>query len=100
MNQTIYDFLCSYLTEMNIPFHASVDSTFLMPDIDMGLRNSILKEYQRETISSLQEFNPQALYHFSDYYNCTTPFSECRTGSFSTSVPICLKTCQNQTSDS
>ena len=51
MNQTIYDFLCNYLTEMNIPFHASVDATFLMPDIDMGLRNSILKGYQRETVS-------------------------------------------------
>ena len=74
MNQTIYDFLCNYLTEMNIPFHASVDSTFLMPDIDMGLRNSILKGYQRETVSSLQEFNPQALYHFSDYYNCSYTF--------------------------
>ena len=74
MNQTIYDFLCSYLTEMNIPFHASVSASFLMPDIDLGLRNSILKEYHRETVSSLQDFNPHALYHFSDYYNCNYTF--------------------------
>lgn len=74
MNQSIYDFLCNYLTEMNIPFFASMDATSLMPDIDMGLRNSILKEYHRETVSSLQDFNPQALYHFSDYYNCNYTF--------------------------
>lgn len=74
MNQPIYDFLCKYLTDMNIPFHASVDGTILMPDIDSGLRNTILKEYQRETISSLEEFKPQALYHFSDFYNCNYTF--------------------------
>lgn len=74
MNQAIYDFLCKYLTEMNIPFHASVDDTILMPDIDAGLRNSILKEYQRETVSSLADFNPNALYHFSDFYNCNYTF--------------------------
>lgn len=74
MNQAIYDFLCKYLTEMNIPFRASADATFLMPDLDLGLRNSILKEYQRETVSSLEEFNAQALYHFSDYYNCNYTF--------------------------
>ena len=74
MNQTIYEFLCSYLTDMHIPFHASADNNFLMPDLDMGLRNSILKNYCRETVSSLADFNPQALYHFSDYYNCNYTF--------------------------
>ena len=74
MNQTIYDFLCNYLTEMRIPFHASVSNDSLMPDLDMGLRNSILKGYQRETVSSLADFNPQVLYHFSDYYNCNYTF--------------------------
>ena len=74
MNQAIYDFLCNYLTEMNIPFHASADNTVLMPDLDLGLRNSILKGYQRETVSSLDEFDVQALYHFSDYYNCNYTF--------------------------
>ncbi len=74
MNQAIYDFLCKYLSEMNIPFHASADNSVLMPDLDLGLRNSILKEYQRETISSLEDFNTNALYHFSDYYNCNYTF--------------------------
>lgn len=74
MNQAIYDFLCKYLSEMNIPFHASADNSVLMPDLDLGLRNSILKEYQRETVSSLEEFNTNALYHFSDYYNCNYTF--------------------------
>lgn len=74
MNQAIYDFLCNYLTEMNIPFLASVDDTILMPDIDAGLRNTILKEYHRETVSSLDDFNPDALYHFSDYYGCNYTF--------------------------
>ncbi len=74
MNQTIYEFLCSYLTDMHIPFHASADNNFLMPDLDMGLRNSILKNYCRETVSSLADFNPQTLYHFSDYYNCNYTF--------------------------
>lgn len=74
MNQPIYDFLCNYLKEMNIPFHASADSSVLMPDLDLGLRNSILKGYQRETVSSLESFDPQALYHFSDYYDCNYTF--------------------------
>lgn len=74
MNHAIYDFLCNYLTEMNIPYHASIDKTVLMPDIDGGLRNSILKKYQKETVSSLDTYRADALYHFSDYYNCNYTF--------------------------
>ena len=74
MNQAIYDFLCNYLTEMNIPYHASADKNTLMPDIDGGLRNSILKNYHRETVSSLSDYQTNALYHFSDYYNCNYTF--------------------------
>ena len=74
MNQVIYNFLCNYLSEMNIPYHASVDKTTLMPDIDGGLRNSILNKYHRETVSSLENYRIDALYHFSDYYNCNYTF--------------------------
>lgn len=74
MNQSIFDFLCKYLTDMNIPFHASVDNSILMPDIDAGLRDTILKGYERETVSSLESYNQDALYHFSDFYNCNYTF--------------------------
>ena len=74
MNQSIFDFLCKYLTDLNIPFHASADNSFLMPDIDAGLRDTILKGYERETVSSLQSYNQDALYHFTDFYNCNYTF--------------------------
>lgn len=74
MNQAIFDFLCRYLTDMNISFQSPADKSFLMPDIDAGLRNTILKGYARETISSLEAFNPEALYHFTDFYNCNYTF--------------------------
>jgi len=74
MNQVIYDFLCNYLSEMNIPYHVFTNSSTLMPDIDGGLRNSILKKYPTETVSSLENYQKGALYHFSDYYNCNYTF--------------------------
>ncbi len=74
MNQSIFDFLCKYLTDMNISFHSSADKSLLMPDIDAGLRSTILKGYTRETISSLESFHPEALYHFTDFYNCNYSF--------------------------
>ena len=91
MNQAIYEFLCNYLTTMNVPFHALADRTFLMPDLDGGLRNTILKDYQRETISSLEEFSPQGLYHFSDYYNCNYTFFQMPDGHFFYIGPYLLR---------
>lgn len=74
MNQVIYNFLCNYLTEMNITYHVFTDNSAQMPDIDGGLRNSILKKYQTETVSSLDHYRADVLYHFSDYYNCNYTF--------------------------
>lgn len=74
MNHPIFDFLCRYLTEINIPYQIFAERSFSMPDIDMGLRNTILKKYTKETVSSLEYFKPEALYHFSDFYNCNYTF--------------------------
>lgn len=74
MNQTIFDFICNYLTNMNIPFSVSFKENCTLPDIDLGLRRSILKDSALPTVSSLQDFQPQALYHFSDFYYCHYTF--------------------------
>lgn len=91
MNQPIFDFFCKYLTELNIPFHAAGNRTFSMPDIDMGLRNTILKNYTKDTISSLDAFKPEALYHFSDFYDCNYSFFALPDGHFFFLGPYLLK---------
>ena len=73
MNQEIFDFACDCLSNMNIPFHVTDESSKL-PDLDLGLRKSILKNEVPSTVSSLEDFNTQALYHFSDFYNCNYSF--------------------------
>ena len=74
MNETIYQFLCNYLTDLNIPFHIVCDHSVTLEDLDFGLRKSILKENQIPTVSSLEDYHPSALYHFSDFYMCNYTF--------------------------
>lgn len=74
MNQVIFDFLCNYLKNLNIPYFLSTDKNFSFSDFDLGLRKSILKENTVKTVSSMPEYNKEALYHFSDYYNCHYSF--------------------------
>lgn len=74
MNQTIYQFLCNYLTSMNISFHTITDKSITLSDIDSGLRNSILKDNLIATVSSLEDYHSGTLYHFSDYYKCNYTF--------------------------
>jgi len=74
MNQVVFDFLCKYLKNLNIPYFLSTHTDFTLADLDLGLRKSILKDNLVKTVSSMQDFNPQALYHFSDYYSCCYSF--------------------------
>lgn len=74
MNQVVFDFLCTYLKNLNIPYFLSVETNFSLADFDLGLRKSILKDNIVKTKSSMQDFDKQALYHFSDYYNCCYSF--------------------------
>ena len=91
MNQIIYDFLCNYLTNMHIPFHASVDTQHTLADFDTGLRRTILKEYLVETVSSLDEFHSNTIYHFSDFYNCNYSFFQLPDKSFFLIGPYLLQ---------
>lgn len=74
MNQAIYQFLCNYLTNMNLSFHATADMSITLADLDCGLRKSILKDNQITTVSSLETYHSEALYHFSDFYKCNYTF--------------------------
>ncbi len=74
MNQVIFDFLCNYLKNLNIPYFLSNDKNFTLADLDLGLRKSILKDNLIKTVFSMPEYNKEALYHFSDYYNCHYSF--------------------------
>lgn len=74
MNQAVFDFLCNYLSTISIPYYITDASDTTMADLDLGLRNSILKNKTTETTSSLESFQPQALYHFSDFYSCHYSF--------------------------
>ena len=74
MNQAILDFLCKYLSSINVSFYIAASQNTTMADFDLGLRNSILKNISVETTSSLEEFCPHSLYHFSDYYSCCYSF--------------------------
>lgn len=74
MNQAILDFLCKYLESINIPYHFASDSNTSMADLDLGLRNSILKNINVKTSCSLENFDSLSLYHFSDFYYCNYSF--------------------------
>lgn len=74
MNQAILDFLCNYLSSINIPYYLTDDSHTSMADFDSGLRNTILKNINVKTSSSLENFDPHSLYHFTDYYHCNYSF--------------------------
>lgn len=82
MNQVIFDFLCKYLKNLNIPYYLSADTNFTLADFDLGLRKSILKDNIVKTVSSMQDFDAQALYHFSDYYCCSYSFFQLPEGNF------------------
>ena len=82
MNQVIFDFFCNYLKNLNIPYFLSNNTNFTLADLDLGLRKSILKDNTVKTVSSIQDFDTQALYHFSDYYNCCYSFFQMPTESF------------------
>ena len=77
MNQTMLDFLCNYLSSINIPYHLTEDMNSSMADLDLGLRNTILKNNCTETTSSLENFDPHLLYHFTDFYQCNYSFFQC-----------------------
>lgn len=74
MNQDILNFLCNYLSSINIPYYITDDTNASMADFDLGLRSSILRNVTIKTTSSLENFNPQVLYHFNDYYSCNYSF--------------------------
>lgn len=74
MNQAILDFLCNYLSSINISYHFADSGNTTMADLDLGLRNTLLKKIPMETTSSLQEYVPDSLYHFTDFYNCCYTF--------------------------
>ena len=74
MNYAILDFLCNYLSSINIPYHLSENMNPSMADFDCGLRNTILKNKSIETISSLENYDSHSLYHFTDYYYCNYSF--------------------------
>ena len=59
---------------MNISYYLTDNLNTVMADFDLGLRSSILQNITTETTSSLDAFQPQALYHFTDYYNCNYSF--------------------------
>ncbi len=74
MNQSVLNFLCNYLKSTNISFYIADDTNSRLNDFDLGLRNSILKNNAPHTVSSLDDYDPNSLYHFSDYYGCQYSF--------------------------
>lgn len=74
MNQPILDFLCNYLSSINIPYYLSEDNNVSMADFDSGLRNTILKNINVNTSSSLESFDSHSIYHFTDFYHCNYSF--------------------------
>ena len=62
-----------------------------MADFDCGLRNTILKNNIPETISSLEDYDANALYHFTDYYYCNYSFFQIPDGSLFFIGPYLLK---------
>ena len=74
MNETILNFFCECLKEANIPFCITSDHAIGMHELDLGLRNNILKENKVPTVSALEHYDKSSLYHFSDFYNCSYSF--------------------------
>lgn len=74
MNEMILIFFCNCLKDTNIPYFLTSDHSVSMHEFDLGLRNSILKSNTVSTVSALESYDSNALYHFSDYYNCSYSF--------------------------
>ncbi len=74
MNEMILNFFCNCLKDTNIPYFLTSDHSVPMHEFDLGLRNSILKSNTVSTVSALESYDSNALYHFSDYYNCSYSF--------------------------
>lgn len=91
MNQAILDFLCNYLSSINIPHYLTTNANTSMADFDSGLRNTILKNISLDTSSSLDTFDPHCLYHFTDYYHCNYSFFQISEGQFLFIGPYLLK---------
>ena len=76
----ILNFFCNCLKDTNIPYFLTSDHSVSMHDFDLGLRNSILKNNTISTVSALESYDSNALYHFSDYYSCSYSFFQLTDG--------------------
>lgn len=74
MEHPVFSFLLSYLSDLHIHYVITDGSHTDLSDLDLGLRNSILKltDTPAETVKT--SASEQTIYHITDYYECCFSF--------------------------
>lgn len=74
MEHPIFSFFTNYLSDLHIHYVITDGSNIGLSDLDLGLRNSILKLTETATENALPVINEQTIYHITDYYECCYSF--------------------------
>ncbi len=74
MKNPILSFLTDYLSDIHIKSVLTNDKNICLSDLDLGLRESIIKEPPKNTSHLLNRIADHTLYHITDAYRCSYTF--------------------------
>lgn len=74
MNQSLFLFFQEYLADLHIQVRTMEKKSFSLSCLDLGLRNSILKQMSEPSAPAFAMPRSQCLYHIVDYYLCHYTF--------------------------
>lgn len=74
MEHPIYSFFINYLSDLHIHYVVTDGTGIGLSDLDLGLRNSILKLTETSTQNAIPSIDTQTIYHITDYYECSYSF--------------------------
>lgn len=74
MEHPILSFIINYLSDLHLQCTLSDGSGINFSDLDLGLRNSILKLSPSSSPSMLKTLEKDTIYHITDYYECSYAF--------------------------
>ncbi len=76
MEPSVFDFALSYFDDLQLHYNIARERNITLPDLDLGLRNSILKRPAGGNASPLSSVDSGTVYYVTDYYRCNYIFFE------------------------
>lgn len=74
MEHPVFSFFLNYLTASHIHYVITDNINTALSDLDLGLRNSILKLTDTQIPNPLTRMDAHTIYHITDYYECCYSF--------------------------